>query len=72
MPGVDGIELFEQLRADPATAMLPVIFLTANSRTLEQRLPDYRARGAVLVPKPFQIARLVKVVTGLLSQPGRP
>ncbi len=68
MPGVDGIELFEQLRADPVTAGLPVIFLTANSLSLNRRLPDYRARGAVLLPKPFQIRRLVEMVIQMLDQ----
>jgi CheY-like chemotaxis protein len=72
MPGVDGIQLFEQLRADPTTASLPVIFLTANSHILQQRLPDYAARGAVLVPKPFKIAQLVAVVLAMLDQPRRP
>src|SRR5687767_9209646 len=36
MPGVDGIELFLRLRADPATAALPVIFFTANAHILRK------------------------------------
>jgi CheY-like chemotaxis protein len=32
MPGTDGVELLKTLRADPATATLPVLMLTANHR----------------------------------------
>ena len=33
MPGMDGYEVFEQLRADPATRGIPVIFVTAMDST---------------------------------------
>lgn len=38
MPGMDGHEVLRQLRADPATASLPFIFLTAKGEK-----PDVRA-----------------------------
>ncbi len=63
MSEVDGIELFEQIQADPATQKLPVIFLTANAHILARRLPDYQARGAKLLPKPFRINHLVALVS---------
>lgn len=67
MPGVDGIEVFQALRADPATESLPVIFFTANADKLRQRLPDYQAMGAVLLPKPFRVDKLLAMVHKALA-----
>src|SRR3712207_106357 len=62
MPGVDGIEVFQQMRAEPSTANIPVIFFTANSHILKERLPNYQELGATLLPKPFDIAKLIDLV----------
>ena len=67
MPGVDGIQLFHQLRADPSTRAIPVIFFTANAHKLRERLPDYQALGAELLPKPFHIDKLLDAVTHALA-----
>jgi CheY-like chemotaxis protein len=67
MPDVDGIELFRQLRADPSTSTLPVIFFTANVHKLQQQLPDYQSRGATLLPKPFDMEQLIDAVTRMLA-----
>ena len=67
MPGIDGIDLFQSLRADPATSAIPVIFFTANAHKLRERLPDYQALGASLLPKPFDVDRLVEAVTQALA-----
>ena len=62
MPCVDGIEVFQQMRAEPSTANIPVIFFTANSHILKERLPNYQELGATLLPKPFDIAKLIDLV----------
>jgi DNA-binding response OmpR family regulator len=67
MPGVNGIELLQQLRANPETAMLPVLFLTANSHLIRKQLPHYQALGATLLPKPFEIDHFLTLVTEVLS-----
>ncbi len=66
MPGVDGVQVFRLLRADPATLHIPVIFLTANAPVLAQRLPDYQRMGARLLPKPFAIEDLLSAVDAML------
>ncbi len=66
MPGVDGIQLFHLLRAAPNTQAIPVIFFTANAHVLRERLPDYQALGAELLPKPFHMDKLLDAVTQAL------
>ena len=52
MAGLDGPATLERLRADPATAATPVVFLTANA--LPTEVAHYRALGALdVVAKPF-------------------
>ena len=67
MPGVDGIEVFQRLRADPATSAIPVIFFTANAQKVLQRIPNYRALGAQLLSKPFDVDKLLDMVTRALA-----
>lgn len=52
MPGLDGPATFARLRAGPATAAIPVIFLTANAQPAE--VAQYKALGAMdVIAKPF-------------------
>lgn len=67
MPGIDGIQLFEQLRADPFLSQTAVIFLTANSHILARELPNYAERGALLVEKPFDLTKLLDAVHEALA-----
>lgn len=67
MPLIDGIEVFQTMRADPATSNIPVIFFTANSDKLTQRLPDYEEQGAMLLPKPFNLVKLLSLVRNALA-----
>jgi twitching motility two-component system response regulator PilH len=63
MPGVDGVQIFRTMRADPATRSIPVIFFTANASRLKAWLPEYRQMGATVLPKPFDIDNLVAMVS---------
>lgn len=67
MPGVDGVEVFHSIRADPETQAIPVIFFTANANKLRQRLPNYQRMGAELLPKPFNLDRLLDLVHSAMS-----
>jgi DNA-binding response OmpR family regulator len=62
MPEVDGIEIFEMMRARHETASIPVIFFTANAHIVHKRIPDFEKRGAELLPKPFNIDAFVAAV----------
>lgn len=57
MPRIDGHELVRALRADPAFALVPVIFLSALSST-EDRLKGFRLGADDYLPKPFHIEEL--------------
>lgn len=58
MPGMDGFALAERLRADPRTASVPIIFLTAAHE--RERLVRAFESGAVdYVTKPFVAEELI-------------
>jgi CheY-like chemotaxis protein len=66
MPGMDGLEACKRLKADPATAGIPVIFLTAKSQETEIR--QGLALGAVgYITKPFDALTLGTRVRELLE-----
>jgi len=53
MPGMDGFETCRRLKADPATADIPVIFMTALSDTRE-KVAGFEAGAVDYVTKPIQ------------------
>ena len=62
MPGMDGRQLYDRLRAAPATATVPVVFLTARGRD-DALIAD----GAIVVQKPFDTVDLVQTVRTLVE-----
>jgi len=68
LPGIDGFEVARQLKADPRTAHIPVIALTARALTSDQEAAlasgcdDYDT-------KPVDLVRLVGKIRALLGQP---
>lgn len=70
MPNVDGLEMLQQLRAEPGTAELPVVLLSAKAQQNEvQRGLDLGADD--YVTKPFDPLELLDRVNELLAQPRR-
>jgi DNA-binding response OmpR family regulator len=65
MPGMDGRQIFDRLRAEQATAAVPVVFLTARGRDDEML-----AGGAIVVQKPFDTVDLIATVRSL-AETGR-
>ena len=65
MPGMDGYAIFEQMRASPALASVPVIFLTAISE-LPARLKGLRVGAEDYICKPFEVAELEARIKAIL------
>ncbi len=67
MPGdLDGLQVCEQVRRDPATATLPIVLLTARAQASD-RLAGERAGADDYLAKPFSPMVLVQTVQRLLA-----
>ena len=65
MPGIDGFETCRRLKADPAMAETPVIFVTARTET-ESVVEGFHAGGIDYITKPFNNEEvLIRVQTHL-------
>jgi CheY-like chemotaxis protein len=69
MPGLDGYATCERLKADPATAAVPVVFLTAKTQRTEVERALALGAAACLV-KPFDPMTLAAELRAAL--PGVP
>lgn len=67
MPGVNGIEVFHQLRSEPFMDHTTVIFFTADIAYLHKHFPDYAAHGTSLLPKPLDGTMLLTLVSQALG-----
>jgi CheY-like chemotaxis protein len=69
MPGVDGMKALEILRQNPATARIPVVFLTGES---SGHLPAGLSALPLVshLTKPIELDRLNSVVQKVLLTPG--
>ncbi len=65
MPGMTGLELHTRLRADPAYATIPVIFLSA--RVQPEDIAAGRSLGAVYLTKPVVISALTSAIDRVLQ-----
>jgi CheY-like chemotaxis protein len=65
MPEMDGIATFKALQANPITAKIPVIFLTAKAQTAERRqFNDLGISG--VITKPFNSLDLPEQIAKIL------
>jgi two-component system, OmpR family, response regulator len=66
MPGMDGPTTLKELKAEAATASIPVIFMTAKAQTHEIEM--YLSLGALgVITKPFDPMTLAEEVSTLLK-----
>ena len=61
MPDLDGEQVVEQLRADPRTQKIPVLFLSGQCH------PGEVTQGDAFLQKPFQLKELAETVARLIA-----
>lgn len=66
MPGLDGLQTFEKLQANPATQALPVILMTARFQPDEQQEILKKGIKAVIT-KPFDPMSLTDQISAALG-----
>lgn len=72
MPGVDGFQVAARLKADAATAALPVVVITALD-TAAVEAAAYAAGCVAVMAKPFDVVELAALLRGVLeTAAGRP
>lgn len=64
MPGIDGFEVCEKLKGDPATADLPIVLLTAKDRPEDRQRGEDAGADAYLT-KPFSPLSLIETLNRL-------
>ncbi len=67
LPARSGLKLCRDIRANPVTAGMPVMILTART-TVEDRLRGFDAGADDYLGKPFEMAELVSRVKALLRR----
>jgi DNA-binding response OmpR family regulator len=74
LPEMNGFEIYDQLRADPATQDLPILFMSAIAHTFADK---FRGRGITdVIQKPFDldviVARLREICPPDLAEADAP
>jgi|LakMenEpi03Aug12_release.lakeMendotaPanAssembly.Ray.scaffolds.fasta_scaffold64656_4 CheY-like chemotaxis protein len=66
MPEMDGLEVLAALKADPSTASIPVIMLTARGHTLTHQQAEASGAAAFLT-KPYSPTELLATIDRLTT-----
>ena len=67
MPRMNGYELVRQVRQKPAFSLLPVILLTARTKT-QERIRGFQSGCDLYLPKPFELEELGAAIRNLLAR----
>jgi two-component system response regulator VicR len=67
MPEMDGWQVYQQLKADEATAEIPVIVVTAKAQNIDKVLGLHIAKVDDYISKPFSLQELVDRVDKVLK-----
>ncbi|PKK82810.1 MAG: response regulator [candidate division Zixibacteria bacterium HGW-Zixibacteria-1] len=65
MPDADGYSICNQLKSDPPTADIPVVFLTGKDRSDDQGR-SFKVGGDMFIKKPFSCERLLEIINIIL------
>lgn len=70
LPGMSGIEALQQLRAEPATASIPVVAITAS--VMKENVREVMAAGFnAFIEKPIDVRGFLDKVRGLVGEGGK-
>jgi DNA-binding NarL/FixJ family response regulator len=67
MPRMNGYELVRRVRQQPMFRLLPVILLTARTKT-QERILGYQSGCDLYLPKPFELDELAAAIRNLLER----
>lgn len=67
MPRMDGYAFARQLRANPRTDLIPIVFLTAKDESSE-RIAGIRSGVDAYLTKPFEPDELIAVIENILAR----
>jgi two-component system cell cycle response regulator DivK len=70
LPGINGIEALRQLRADPSTAAIPVVAVTASAM-MQDRQKIMAAGFDAYQAKPISVRPFLALVREVLDRPPR-
>jgi DNA-binding response OmpR family regulator len=65
LPDGSGLEVFEAMRRDRALADVPVLFMTADTRSADILRHD---KGLVVIEKPFRMTRLIEEIASTVRR----
>ena len=66
MPGLDGYEVCQQLKSNPQTKDIPVIFISAGNEAVD-KVKAFSVGGADYIAKPFQMQEVLMRVKNQLA-----
>ncbi|MBD2667060.1 response regulator transcription factor [Richelia sinica] len=67
MPRMNGYELVRRVRQKPVFRLIPVILLTARTKT-QERILGYQSGCDLYLPKPFELEELAAAIRNLLER----
>jgi CheY-like chemotaxis protein len=70
LPDMDGEKVLQELRANGATATIPVVILSADATSEQIRRLTSAGAGGYLT-KPLDVRRVLEAVDQILTEPGR-
>ena len=68
MPGMDGWEVYQQIRSDETTKSIPVIIITAKAQNIDKVLGLHIAKVDDYIAKPFSPDDLVASIERVLAE----
>jgi DNA-binding response OmpR family regulator len=70
MPDMDGWEVYQQMKADPALRDIPVVVVTAKAQSIDKVLGLHIAKVDDYITKPFGPQELLESVAKILGDGG--